>query len=90
MSQGTLLERMQRGLPGMPAKSRRWVGEMEEISRTFESVGLTPHIHIGAADMYRLVGSTELADRNPEDPEPPPSLEEMISILARHLADATD
>jgi 3-hydroxyisobutyrate dehydrogenase-like beta-hydroxyacid dehydrogenase len=90
MSQGTLFERMQRGLPGMPAKSRRWVGEMEEISRTFGSVGLTPHIHMGAADMYRFVGSTTLADRNPEDTEPPPALEEMISILARHLAAAQD
>ncbi len=71
----------------MPAKSRRWIGEMEEISRTFSQVGLTPKILAGAADMYRLVGDTALADRTPEDPEPPPALNEMIGLLATHVAD---
>ncbi len=86
MSQAALYERMERGLPRMPAKARRWVGEMEEISQTFGHVGLTPKIHAGAADIYRLVGATHLADRNPEDPDPPPPLAEMISILAAQLS----
>jgi 3-hydroxyisobutyrate dehydrogenase-like beta-hydroxyacid dehydrogenase len=72
-------------LTGVPTKSRRWVGEMEEIAQTFEHVGLTPHILAGAADMYRFIGETTLADRTPEDPEPPPSLAEMLSILAAQL-----
>jgi 3-hydroxyisobutyrate dehydrogenase-like beta-hydroxyacid dehydrogenase len=84
-SQPLLLERMERGLPHMPAKSRRWVGEMEEIRKTFGAVGLTPAILSGAADMYRLVGDTVLADRNPEDPDPPLPLEEMIAALAAKL-----
>lgn len=84
-SQGALYERFQRGIPTMPAKSRRWVGEMEEIAATFADVGLTPNIFQGAADMYRFVGGTDLADRNPEDPEPLPSLEEMVGRLADHL-----
>ncbi|MBN1933948.1 MAG: NAD(P)-dependent oxidoreductase [Anaerolineae bacterium] len=83
-SQSSALGRM-RHMGGMPAKSRRWVGEMEEIARTFEHVGLTPKILAGAADMYRLVGSTALADRTPEDPQPPPSLEEMLTALAAVL-----
>lgn len=87
LSQAVLYERMERGLPRMPAKSRRWVGEMEEISRTFEYVGLTPRILAGAADMYRFVGATHLAERAPEDPEPPPTLAQMISILADCLPD---
>jgi 3-hydroxyisobutyrate dehydrogenase-like beta-hydroxyacid dehydrogenase len=86
MSQSALYERMERGLPRMPAKSRRWVGEMEEISRTFEQAGLTPRILAGAADMYRFVGTTPLADRTPEDPDPPPPLEQMVSILADFVA----
>lgn len=81
-SQREQYERMEKGLPTMPAKSRRWVGEMEEIAQTFESVGLTPRMLLGAADIYRFVGTTALADRNPEDPEPLPSLEEMIHLLA--------
>jgi 3-hydroxyisobutyrate dehydrogenase-like beta-hydroxyacid dehydrogenase len=86
VSQSALYGRMERGLPGMPMKSRRWIGEMEEIAMTFERVGLTPNILAGAADMYRFVGQTSLADRTPEDEEPLPSLEETIRILASYLS----
>jgi 3-hydroxyisobutyrate dehydrogenase-like beta-hydroxyacid dehydrogenase len=82
-SQADALKRME-GLPGMPPKSRRWVGEMEEIAATFGAVGLTPKIFEGAADIYRFVGSTALADRNPEDPGKP-SLAEMVEQLAAAL-----
>jgi 3-hydroxyisobutyrate dehydrogenase-like beta-hydroxyacid dehydrogenase len=76
--------RMQR-LPGVPMKSRRWVGEMEEIAACFAGVGLTPRMLTGAADMYRLVGATRLADRTPEDTESLPSLEEMVAVLVGYL-----
>jgi 3-hydroxyisobutyrate dehydrogenase-like beta-hydroxyacid dehydrogenase len=83
-SQASMLAQMERGLPTMPPKARRWVGEMGEIASTFEAVGLTPHILLGAADIYRFVGKTRLADRNPEDPDQP-SLAAMITQLTRHL-----
>ena len=85
LSQSALYERMERGLPTMPPKSRRWIGEMNEISATFEYVGLTPKILAGAADMYRLVGDTHMADLSPEELEAFPALGEMISNLAEHL-----
>ena len=44
-----------RSVPRMPPKAYRWIGEMEEIAATFESVGLTPRMLLGAADLYRLV-----------------------------------
>ena len=83
-SQSAMLVRMERGLPSMPPKARRWVGEMEEIADTFAAVGLTPSILRGAADIYRFVGDTTLADRNPEDPGQP-TLSEMITQLAAQL-----
>jgi 3-hydroxyisobutyrate dehydrogenase-like beta-hydroxyacid dehydrogenase len=83
-SQSAMWARMQR-LPGVPMKSRRWVGEMEEIAKCFAGVGMTPRILTGAADMYRLVGATRLADRTPEDTEPLPSLEEMVGVLVAYL-----
>jgi hypothetical protein len=58
---------------------------MEEIADTFAAVGLTPRILQGAADIYRFVGETSLADRNPEDPDQP-TLAEMIAQLASHLS----
>lgn len=57
-------------ITSMPRRARRWVGEMEEIAKTFESVGLTPKMLQGAADMYRLVGSTALADQTSREPDP--------------------
>ncbi|MCC9075330.1 DUF1932 domain-containing protein [Litorilinea aerophila] len=83
-SQPAMLQRMNRSLPGMPAKAYRWVGEMEEIAATFEQVGLTPRMLLGAADMYRLVEQTPLARLTPEDPQP--TLEEMLQILSEHLS----
>ena len=83
LSQSALYERMENGIPGMPPKARRWIGEMEEISATFEHVGLTPHILAGAADMYRLVSETPLADLSPEDRDKFPTLAELVETLAK-------
>ncbi len=90
LSQSALYERMERGLPTMPPKSRRWIGEMEEIAATFAHVGLTPKIHEGAADTYRFIGETALADLSPEDRDAFPSLVEMIASLAEALAKRGD
>ena len=85
LSQSALFERMEKGLPGMPPKARRWIGEMEEISATFAHVGLTPNILTGAADMYRFVGDMHLADLPPEARDEFPNLAELIEILAKNL-----
>lgn len=85
LSQAATLEQINRALPGMPPKARRWVGEMEEIAQTFAAVGLTPQMLAGAADVYRLVGETTLADRTPEEPSPPPTAQEIAQTLAHHV-----
>ena len=85
LSQSALFERMEKGLPSMPPKARRWIGEMEEISATFAHVGLTPNILTGAADMYRFIGDTHLADLPPEARDEFPTLAELIEILAENL-----
>ena len=77
---------MQRRLPRMTMNSRRYVGEMEEIAKTFEEIGLTPRIFLGAADIYQFVGNTVLAERVPEDPQPLPAFTEVIKILSESLA----
>ena len=70
------------GLIGVPAKSRRWIGEMEEIAKTFEEVGLTPDMFTGAAEMFRLVGGSDLADETPENRDKHRTLEALIKKLA--------
>ena len=67
MGGARLIQRIERNIPIVPSKSRRWVSEMEEIQATFEHLGMTPHLFQGVADMYRMIGDTPLADETPED-----------------------
>ena len=82
---GHSLSRQQmNGIPSMPRRARRWVGEMEEIAATFSALGLTPQIMEGAADMYRFIGATSLAEQTTRDPDP--SLDDVLGTLASRLA----
>ena len=83
MSQADRYQGLQNSLPSVPTKARRWVGEMEEIAKTFGAVGLTPKIYEGAAEMYRLVGSTALADETPETIDRERTLQQVIELLAK-------
>jgi 3-hydroxyisobutyrate dehydrogenase-like beta-hydroxyacid dehydrogenase len=67
-------------VPEMPRRARRWVGEMEEIAATFAALGLSPLMLEGAAEVYRQVGRTPLADQTSREPDPP--LERVLDTLA--------
>jgi len=84
ISQPALYERLQRSLPAVPAKARRFVGEMEEIAATYQALGLTPEIFQGAAAMYELLGGTALADRLPED-DNLPDFETVLDTMVQAL-----
>ena len=49
-----LLGWLRRLVPSMPPKAYRWVGEMEEIARTFDELGLTPGILEGCGRPLRV------------------------------------
>jgi 3-hydroxyisobutyrate dehydrogenase-like beta-hydroxyacid dehydrogenase len=83
-SQQQALERMVRGVPAMIPKAHRWVGEMEEIAKTFEDCRLTPKTYLGAAEIYDLVAHTALGSISPEQwREQGRSFEEIIAELAK-------
>lgn len=83
ISQAVQYAAMERSLPIMPARARRWVGEMEEIARTFADLGLTSKIYEGAADVYRFVGQTSLAEETPETLDKNRTLAQLIEVLAK-------
>ncbi|TFG72403.1 MAG: NAD(P)-dependent oxidoreductase [Anaerolineales bacterium] len=87
---GQRLESMERGVTRVAVKSRRFVGEMEEMDKTFTAVGIHPNMLAGAAEIYRLMGETHLADRVPEDTSPFPSLDETLDIMVAHLEGKTN
>ena len=74
-----------RSVIGMPPKAYRWVGEMEEIARTFADLGLPPQMHQGAASLYHFIEGTILGTETPEQRQHGQSLEEVMSILADEL-----
>ena len=87
-SQPAALAAMNKGLPSLPPKAFRWIGEMEEIAATFDDAGVTPHFHQGAAEMYRLVSETPFASETPETIDAGRTLDETIGALAELVASA--
>ena len=81
-SQPAIYKRMEGGIPGVPAKSRRWVSEMQEIEATFAHLGLTPFIFRGVTEMYELIGGTSLGQETPETVDRERTLEETMRLLA--------
>ena len=84
-SQGEALSAMESGIPGLPANSGRWIGEMEEIAETFDAAGVTPGFHQGAAEIFRLLASTSFADESPEAIDRSRTLKDTIEATARRL-----
>ena len=83
--QQAVLQRMERTLPTVPARSRRWVSEMEEIRDTFAHLGMTPNLFEGVAEMYRFIGSTPLGEEFPESRDRDRTFIETIRQLARYV-----
>ena len=80
-SRAAALAQMQ-SLIGLPGKAFRWIGEMEEIAATFESVGVTGHFHQGAAEIFRMVADSPLGDERPETIDPNRTLRETVEVFA--------
>ena len=74
-----------RAVPTMPPKAYRWVGEMEEIAATFASLGMTPRIFEGAADLYRFIAETPIGKESPETRDRSRGLDGIVAALADAL-----
>ena len=77
--------RMRATVPRLPADAARWVGEMEEIARTFEAAGVTPHFHLGARDVFKLLAATPLAAETRETIDKSRTLEQSVKVYLDHL-----
>jgi hypothetical protein len=61
---------------------------MEEIAATFDSVGVTPKFHEGAADLYRLLDTTPFAQETRETLDRSRTVEQAVKVYAAHLPKA--
>jgi 3-hydroxyisobutyrate dehydrogenase-like beta-hydroxyacid dehydrogenase len=73
-SQAANLERASSAVTRLPSVAGRWIGEMEEIASTFESVGISGGFHQGAAEIFRLVDAS--------DTESAKSLDDLVKAFA--------
>ena len=83
-SQGQKLKAMEQ-VRRVPAKAFRWVAEMEEIAQTFGTARVTPDIHSGAADVFRMVAESELGGERTDTLDRDRTLPETVSVLAASL-----
>jgi len=84
-SQPGLYDQMESQIPGLPVKAMRWIGEMEEIADTFDSLGITPLFHRASADVYRAVAETPFAEDTPETVDESRNLAQTIAAIAAPL-----
>ena len=78
-SQRPAFDQIELSVKRLPSVAYRWIGEMEEIAATFESVDVTPYFHLGAADVFRLVAGSDLAK---EDVPGAIGVHDAIKLLA--------
>lgn len=83
-SQGRKLKAMEQ-VRRVPAKAFRWIAEMEEIARTFGSVGVTPEIHSGAAEVFRMVAESDLGEERTDTLDRDRTLPQTVAKLAESL-----
>ena len=88
--QSSVLQRMERTIPTVPPRSRRWISEMEEIRDTFAHLGMTPHLFEGVAEMYRFIGSTPLGEEFPESRDRERSFTDTIRLLSQYVQKEED
>ena len=88
--QQAVLQRMERTIPTVPPRSRRWVSEMEEIRDTFAHLGMTPKLFEGVAEMYEFIGSTPLGEESPESRDRDRTFTETIRQLAQSVQPNAD
>lgn len=81
-SQSFHWEAMNKRVSTLSCDAARWAGEMDQISETFSSVGVTESLHQGAADIFRLLDSSPLGDETRETYDDNRTMEQSIKIYA--------
>ncbi|CAF4230731.1 unnamed protein product [Rotaria sp. Silwood2] len=81
-----IFEKLNKSIPDMPPKAARWIGEMEEIAKTFESIGLSEKIFQGAAETYQFIAEkTPLGNEIIEERKRGQTLDDALEIMTQSL-----
>ena len=72
-------QQLKGGILELPPKAHRYISEMEEIAAAFEHVGVTPLLHRGAAEIFRVFAQTRFAQEPVETPDTSRTMEQTIA-----------
>ena len=86
-SQSFHWEAMNERVSAFACDAGRWAGEMDQISETFSSVGVTPYLHQGAADIFRLLDTSPLGVETRETYDKSRTMQQSIAIYAETVLD---
>jgi len=84
-SQPATMATIERMTPRIPLDAKRWIYEMEEIARTYDDYGMTPHFHQGAAAIMRLADLTPLAAGTRETAQDDHALADVLQMYVDAL-----
>jgi len=85
VSQAGTVVKLDNAILRLPSLSGRYIGEMEQVAETFEAIGLTPLIHQGAADLFRLLSESPLASERREEIDDSRTVPDTLRMLAGTL-----
>jgi 3-hydroxyisobutyrate dehydrogenase-like beta-hydroxyacid dehydrogenase len=88
LSQPNLFAHMKKWLPDMCPKAYRWVGEMEEIGKTYNENSLPGELFYGIAKTYRIVEESILGKEVVENRKNGKTAENVTDTLASYISKA--
>jgi len=89
-SQAGTVEKLDQAILRLPSLSGRYIGEMEQVAETFSAIGLTPDIHKGAADLFRLLNASSLAAERREEIDPDRTTADVLEMLSKSMPDTSN
>ncbi len=84
-SQGGVWSRMDKQVARLPSDAGRWIGEMDEIVKTYGSAGVPTGFHEAAAQVYEVLTRTPNAETKREDLDPDIGIADVIAAFAAKL-----
>ena len=78
-----MFQRMERMVPGLPAVSGRYIGEMKEIAKTMADAGVTPNFHVGATELYELLVQTPFAAESRDTMDKSRTMVQSVEAFAK-------
>lgn len=76
---------IERRVSRLACDAGRWAGEMDQISETYQMLGLTPNLHKGVGDIFRLLEASSLGNETRETYDHNRSLQESLNIYKNSI-----